>query len=176
MNDIAGGPISQQIVFLDLDSTLCSTWHRRHLINWDNIEETDWDAYALACEDDPVFPTVRQLVYDLACLYKVVIVSGRSGVAREATERWLRKHQVPHDELVLRQVGDRSPNEVFKIKTIKKWLDEHPGTRVRFLVDDWSGVVDLAEKEGWNVLLVNPNYPWHEVQGERPALIGGLPV
>jgi hypothetical protein len=165
----------RRVVFVDLDSTLASTWHRRHLINWDDIETTDWEAYALACEDDPIFEGVRKLVYDLSCLYWMIAVTGRYESAREPTKRWIRKHQVHFDELLMRPMGNRRENEEFKIDAIEAWLAEHPDDELYLLVDDWPAVVEPAKERGWDVLLVNPNYPLEESKSNRKALTG-LPV
>ena len=164
----------RKVVFVDLDSTLASTWDRRHLINWDDIEATDWRAYAMACADDTVFPAVRKLVLDYRSLFRVVIVTGRHEDAKEATRAWLRTHGIGYDGLIMRPDGDRRPNEEFKIAAIREWCEMN-GDQVYLLIDDWPPIVEKASEYGWDVLLVNPNYPVEESKSNR-ATLTGLPV
>jgi hypothetical protein len=165
----------RRVVFVDLDSTLCSTWHRRDLINWDDIDSTDWEAYAMACEGDEPFEGVRKIVYDLGCLYHIIAVTGRYESAKDPTLRWLKKYQVYFDDLIMRSMGNRQENEEFKVDAIEKWLAEHPDDELYLLVDDWPAVIEPAKERGWDVLLVNPNYP--RISESRSATAGTtLPI
>lgn len=156
----------KSVVFVDLDSTLANTKQRQHIIE-DAREagrEVDWDEYSMACTADTPFPGPVQLVRVLHWSgYQIVIVSGRSEVARVRTLRWLHRNAIPFDEVILKPPGnDGVPNEEFKVKAIQAWINANPDhddlLKPTLILEDWPPAKDRMEAEGWKVLLVNPDY------------------
>lgn len=156
----------RSVVFVDLDSTLADTTQRQYIITEAREAglDVDWERYSQACSDDVPFPGPVQLVRVLHWSgYQIVIVSGRSEVARVRTLRWLHRHDVPYDEVILKPPGnDKVPNEEFKVAAIKEWIRRHPDhddlIKPTLILEDWPPAKDRMEAEGWKVLLVNPDY------------------
>jgi len=107
------------------------------------------------CEQDllnrPVAELLQTLPYD-GYGTRIVLLSGRQSEFREHTERWLAKHRVQYDELWMRAVGDRRPDDVVKAEL----FDRHVRNRfaVRFVLDDRDRVVALWRRLGlscWQV-------------------------
>ena len=146
----------QGTICVDLDSTLCDTSPRHHLIS-DPREDTDWVAYSLACENDMPIPGACRLVKLLAPHYRIVIVSSRDESARELTERWLAAHDVPFDELILGG-GDGAPTglEDFKVHHVGAIVGR--GEQVALMVDDLPSLPPAMQLLGVPVLTVRPPY------------------
>lgn len=143
-------------ICIDLDSTLCDTSPRHHLIA-DPREDTDWVAYSLACENDMPIPGACRLVQLLAPHYRIVIVSARNEAARGLTERWLAAHGVPHDELILGG-GDGAPAglEDFKVHHVGGLVGR--GEQVALMVDDLPSLPVAMQLLDVPVLTVRPPY------------------
>lgn len=91
----------KSLITFDLDSTLCDTGHRHHMI--DRVNGTDWKAYSLACVDDAPVAGLVLVARLLASLPNVAVhgLSARNGVAALQTAAWMRKHGVPLKEIHL---------------------------------------------------------------------------
>jgi hypothetical protein len=148
-----------KIVAWDLDSTIASTVHRRHLIPEVQTDSPAWHAYSKACaEDEPIEGTIA-LMRLLRLFVRQHIVTGRSELARPDTRDWLSRHDVPCDLLVMRAVADdRVPGEELKIRYIRRV--RAAGNEVVLFVDDWEpAAVAIRRATGVPVLVVNPCDP-----------------
>jgi hypothetical protein len=146
-----------RVITWDLDSTIAHTGHRQHMVAAIKDGHATWDDYSLACDaDTPISGTV-QLMRLLKNRYQLIIVTGRSEVARAKTEAWLRQHDVPCDQLIMRAQGSHEPNGRFKVGAIRQL--EKTGCTVLLHVEDWPEAADyIREHTGLMVLCVNPEY------------------
>lgn len=56
---------------------------------------------------------VVNMCHTLSNQMEIVIVTGRQEKSREATEAWLKKHEIPHSHVYMREKGDdRRDDEV----------------------------------------------------------------
>ncbi|ALA46494.1 putative polynucleotide kinase/phosphatase [Dickeya phage BF25/12] len=102
-------------VIFDLDGTLADGRHRLHLLPTKDYDKTEsWTEFNLAAVDDLPFWDNIDLCEALGSDYKIVILTGRSDVAREVTLDWLRKHGVYFNELVMRKQSDNRKDTVIK--------------------------------------------------------------
>ena len=149
---IAGDPL----YCWDLDSTVCSTLHRRHMVPAIAAGESTWDEYAMRCADDvPVAGSVA-LMRELKGSH--VAISGRSGLAEELTWQWMRKHDVPLNGLLLRAYGDHTPNGAYKIRVLRALREA--GADIRLYFEDWAEVAwQVSEETGIPVVGINPFDP-----------------
>lgn len=153
-----GGRDARATVCVDLDSTLCDTSHRHHLVlAGEEREQTDWVAYSLACAGDAPIEGVRRLVRLLARDHRIVLVSSRDEQARALTEAWLAEHDVPFDELILGGVdGAPAALDAFKVHHVAALIDR--GERVALVIDDLPSLPAAMAPLGVPVLSVRPPY------------------
>ncbi|MBT2489507.1 AAA family ATPase [Streptomyces sp. ISL-96] len=83
----------------------------------------------------------------------IVLLSGRGEEYRAQTETWLRRHEVPYDELWMREAGDGRRDDVVKAEL----FDRHVRHRyaVRVSLDDRDRVVALWRRMGLPTWQVN---------------------
>ncbi|MFF5704962.1 AAA family ATPase [Streptomyces sp. NPDC012794] len=83
----------------------------------------------------------------------IVLLSGRGEEHRQQTESWLRRHEVPYDELWMRAAGDTRRDDVVKAEL----FDAHVRDRyaVRVSLDDRDRVVAVWRRMGLPTWQVN---------------------
>lgn len=104
-------------VIFDLDGTLADGRHRLHLLPTKDYDKTEsWTEFNLAAVDDLPFRDNIEMcnLFAFGDYYNVVILTGRSDVARDITEEWLDKHGVQYNELVMRSQADNRKDTVIK--------------------------------------------------------------
>lgn len=102
-------------VVFDLDGTLADGRHRLHLLPTKDYDKTEsWTRFNLAAVDDLAFQDNIDLCNALGLHYKVIILTGRSDVARQITLDWLWHHNVYFNELVMRSQSDNRKDTVIK--------------------------------------------------------------
>lgn len=166
------------LYIFDLDGTLALIDHRRPLVErpacphcgWhkdcdhsrDGTRPTfkpDWDAFHAACVDDRVNkPIAKILMTLLKSNIDVLIFSGRSEAVREQTEKWLDDRvNVVYDEdcLIMRPVGDFTPDDILKRQWYENMLDEDK-ERLVAVFDDRDRVVKMWRDLGITCLQVAP--------------------
>ena len=137
------------IVSFDLDSTLCDTAHRQHLVNREEGGVTDWDAYSMACADDAPGPGLPLALAFQQLGARLVVCSARSVGARKLTDQWLREQGLRVLAMRLREEGDHTKHIEWKAQAVKDLSDfcEHAfGEPIALHVDDWPAVKDATEK------------------------------
>jgi hypothetical protein len=147
--------LSQDVVVVDLDSTLADT-RQRHFLSPTEDDTKTWEDYAGACENDVPIEGSVALVRLLYPYYFIYILTGRDGSARVKTEAWLEKNRIPYDLLRMREIDDVEGNGLYKSREIAKMRDM--GYNVRLFMDDWPEVCESVEIEGTPSLCVNPRY------------------
>jgi ribonuclease J len=142
-------------VCVDLDSTLCDTSHRHHMVlDGEERVNTDWVAYSLACADDTRIEGTCRLVRILAEHHRIVLLTSRDQQARSLTEKWLAEHDVPYDELIM---GDGTVGlEEFKAHHVAALIER--GENVELVIDDLPTLPAALEPLGIPVLTVRPPY------------------
>lgn len=105
------------------------------------------DPYDASSADEDLLnvPVARVLQMAKAQGYKVILLSGREQLYREPTERFLSKHQIAYDLLLMRTTNDYRKDNI-----IKKELFQQEITGkyfIEFLLDDRNQVVDMWRKD-----------------------------
>ena len=144
-------------VIFDLDGTLADIETRRGISIKEN-GKMDWDIFfdpnniSLDIPNRPVI-TMARLLKDSG--HRIVILSGRSKVTKDATRDWLKQFDVPFDVLKM-----RPDNKEFKFmpddQLKKLWLDQlFPNTDdVLCVFDDRDKVVKMWRENGLPCLQV----------------------
>ena len=144
-----------EVVCWDLDSSVRSTVHRRHMLPKIRAGQANWDDYSmLAADDTPIAGSVA-LMKLMEDAYWNIAVSGASGAALDLTRAWAEKHDVPLDDYILRPAGDTTENGIFKVGVVRKL--QAAGLVVVLFVEDWEPAARrIAEETGVPVLGINP--------------------
>lgn len=143
-------------ITVDLDSTLCDTSARHHLIKDDGT--TDWAAYSLACSTDrPVEGVIAVMKAYKKLGYHIIIVSMRSGQSLGLTTAWLKANGIEFDGLVLNSDDGQLHHGEYKVEKLRRLIDR--GFDIDLHLDDWLEAADyIEEKLHIPVLRVNPGY------------------
>lgn len=110
---------------------------------------------ASTCEQDEL----NRPVYDVVKSYherghRIILVSGRMDTYKPQTLKWLEKHQIPYDELIMRREKDMRKDSMIKREIFDNHIKEN--YYVEFVLDDRNQVVDMWRKElGLACLQVN---------------------
>ena len=129
-------------VVLDLDGALCDTSSVEHL-----IEDADFATFqeaAVGCPPDPELVEVAR--QQAAARRAVLIVSGREFIWHDHTLDWLVEHEIPHDAVYLRVVGDYRKDIVIKAEILQQIGAD--GYRVLEAWDDKPRVVEMWREKG----------------------------
>jgi predicted kinase len=107
------------------------------------------------CDEDLLNVSVRQALdsFRRADNDVIVLLSGRGEEHRVKTEEWLRRHEVPYDELWMRAAGDSRRDDIVKAEL----FDRHVRHRfaVRVSLDDRDRVVAIWRRMGLPTWQVN---------------------
>lgn len=115
MNQLSLPAKGKAIVF-DLDGTLADGQARLHLLPkpQDAHQTFAWDAFNLAAVDDLPLQDNIDLCNLLGLTHRIIILTGRSAVAKDITLAWLDKHGVNYDNLIMRGQDDHRKDIEFK--------------------------------------------------------------
>lgn len=145
-------PPETRLVTFDLDSTLCNTGHRQHLIDREN--GTDWVAYSMACADDAPVHGLVTVARLLALVPNIVVhgLSARKHAALDLTMDWMRQQGVPLEKVWLDEstVGDYIEGYThadYKLARLRA-VEEATGLTVILHFDDYSDVAYRFEQAG----------------------------
>lgn len=138
-------------IIVDLDGTLCDIRHRLHHIQG---KKRDYDAFHAACVNDTPKQIIIDLVNQLSDFYKIIICSGRSDSVKDKTIQWLKDNKVNYSDIVMRQHGDHTHDDVLK----RQWLEQGllgEKQDIAFVLDDRCRVVDMWRDQGLTCLQVD---------------------
>ena len=120
---------------------LADAGHRQHHLTARN----DWMAFFAAAVDDGLFAEMARLVDLLADDVVVVLVTARPTTIRDVTLRWLDRHDVRYDLLVMRSGSDFRPARSVKREVVG--LLRSVGFDLRLAIDDDHRNVAMFEAE-----------------------------
>lgn len=136
----------RMLVVVDIDGVLADVRHRVHHVE---TPPKDWDAFFAAAPKDPLLEQGRLTVTRLAEVFDIVYLSGRPERCREDTLTWLRRHDLPPGDVLLRPPGDHRPARFVKVETLDRLAVDRA---IAVLVDDDPLVLDAARNAGYDVL------------------------
>jgi predicted kinase len=125
-------PDLPKAVWLDIDGTVADMKRcGRGPFEWHRVGE-----------DDPIQHVVDVVHALRDAGYKIVVMSGRDEVSKEDTVLWLKKHDIPFDDIFMRPEGSQEKDN--KIKHDLFWEHVAPKYDVRFALDDRNQVVEFT--------------------------------
>jgi len=137
--------MTNNVVVVDLDGTLCNSAHRDHL-----AKAGLWDEFHAKLAEDEPWADVAKLVATLdddAYNFTVVGLTGRNERYREATLKWLHLHHIRLDDLLMRPDNDYQPDHVLKPAMLEAAYEFH---KVWFILEDRDKVVEAWRNLGYN--------------------------
>jgi hypothetical protein len=127
-------------IICDIDGTLAHM-HNRSPYEWNKVGE---DIY-----DDAVGTILKRFKPG----YHIILLSGRDGVCETETIEWLKRYDVPYDQLFMRWPGNMEKDTVIKKRMFEEYIREQ--YQVEFVLDDRNSVVKMWRDEiGLKVLQV----------------------
>lgn len=142
--------MQEDIVVFDIDGTLADVSERIHHVR---TKPKNWDAFFEGMAQDRAIHSMVRLCNILhASSIRIVLCSGRTEQYRRQTVEWLERESVRYHELRLRRDGDRRSDAIAK----KEMLRDLDRSRVLFIVEDRSRVVEMWRAEGYVCLQCAP--------------------
>ena len=121
-------PDLPKAIICDLDGTLA-------LMNGRNPFD------ASKCDEDEINNPVANVLRNYKKLgYEILLVSGREDRYKDPTLRFLEKHQVEYDELIMRKTQDSRKDSIIKTEIYNEFIKDK--YFVEFVLDDRNQVVD----------------------------------
>lgn len=143
----------------DLDGTMADISHRLHYIKSSKpgySVKPHWKEFFEACVDDkPIAWTIDlfKVLYE-ASSYQYnerLILTGRSEVVRDQTDKWLIHNGIFYDYLIMRPEKNYQPDDILKPKLLEDFL-RGKDFNVQFIVEDRQKVVNKWRQLGYHVL------------------------
>jgi uncharacterized HAD superfamily protein len=133
----------EKAVMVDVDGTLADMRGVRGPFEWDKVHL------------DKPHQDVIQLVRDLSLIGRqIIIMTGRDGVAEDATKQWLASHGVPYDNFFIRPQGNFEKDSIIKSRIYMDHIRDNYD--VEFILDDRDQVVEMWRSIGLRCLQVAP--------------------
>jgi len=124
-------------ILVDLDGTLALFAGQRGPFDWDKVGDDK--------VNEPVASLVAQAAFFEGYKISIIILSGRDGVAKDASIEWLDKNAIVYDKVFMRAAGDTRKDSIVKRELYEKHIKDK--YFVEFVLDDRDQVVDLWRKD-----------------------------
>jgi hypothetical protein len=130
-------------VFCDIDHTLSAASWRDHMIG-----VSSWDEYHQESDKDEVIAATVELIRCLhSCGHVIIGITSRPARWRQLTLSWLFRHQVPMEDILMREGDDYRPAPELKMALARKYLGDDL-TGMDLLIEDRDDVVAAFRAEG----------------------------
>lgn len=143
-------PNKTEVIWCDLDNTLCNTAHRNHFM--DRAKgKPNWKAFFDGMVDDSVNTWCANILDRMYLDFPIVYSSGRPDSYRSHTENWLRRFDLDyHKHLFMRSKNDFRQDDI--VKEIILEFEVFTRYKVLFALDDRAQVVKKLREHGVTVL------------------------
>ena len=133
-------------ILVDIDGTLAHMNGKRGAFEWGKVGRDDCDE------------AVKLVVNSLASYSgaKIIVLSGRDGICRPETEKWLDDNTVLYDELFMRKAGDMRKDTLIKAEIF--WSEIADNYDVLMVIDDRPSVCRMWRDLGLKVMQVGNPY------------------
>lgn len=141
----------------DLDSTIRDTQHRRWLVPEIKAGNADWNDYSMLCANDSPIEGSIALMRE-AKEVSHIGVTGSNECARNLTNLWMEKHNVPLAAIIMRPNDYALANAKWKVMVIRAlW---RANADIRLFFEDWDEVAAyITQETKIPVVGINPFYP-----------------
>jgi predicted kinase len=135
-------PGALKAILVDIDGTIAEMGDRSPY-DWNNVGK-----------DEPIREVLKVVQWAAEAGYQVILMSGRDGVCRPQTAKWLDLNGIWFDRLFMRAEGDQRRDSIVKRELFDAHIrDEYD---ILFVLDDRQQVVDMWRGLGLRCLQVAP--------------------
>jgi hypothetical protein len=139
----------KRCVVLDIDGVIADVRHRLRFVA---SKPKNWHAFFAAAPKDPPLDVGVRFAREAASSHEIVYLTGRPERTRDDTLAWLREHDLPDGELIMRRERDRRPAVLTKTQALRTLAKTR---RVELVVDDDPVVVESLRTAGFPVRLAD---------------------
>ncbi len=125
----------RDIVIVDMDGTIADATRREREFLL-KPRKKNWPGFFRDMELDPPIPAIFNHVMKLSRKYDIIILTGRPEKYRPQTERWLKKHKVPAERVLMRRKGDSRPDYEAKTDLLRELKESLLGRKIVLALDD----------------------------------------
>jgi phosphoglycolate phosphatase-like HAD superfamily hydrolase len=136
------------IAVFDIDGVVADVRHRVHHVEG---RQKHWGRFFDAAAQDSGSPEGIEWALRASADHELVWLTGRPEWLRAVTTRWLAKHGLPTDELIMRPEQDYRPARLLKVAALNRLADRD----VVVFVDDDPQVVQAAAAAGFPAALAD---------------------
>lgn len=140
---------ARSVAVFDIDGVVADVRHRLKHISG---RQKDWNGFFAAAGHDAALADGIALLAELSESHDIVWLTGRPERLRAITTRWLAKHGLPTEPLLMRADGDFQPARVTKLRLLTELLRERD---VAVVIDDDPDVVAALKEVGLPVRLAD---------------------
>lgn len=146
------------IVIVDIDNTIADTNHRLKYLYPTDGAKKDWPRFFAEAENDDPIPHVLTMVDLLGRSgHYICLLTARPERERIGTERWLSKHGIAYDNLLMRLDNDFRKDSISKEEMFNRNLLEAKD-QIVCAFEDRLHVAEMWRSLGIPVLLCNDEW------------------
>ena len=144
----------KRIILCDIDGTLATIGDRAKILEKDELTEKDYDEFNARSAASSCIQDIANIVRNLKdAETKIYLITAREKKWKKITQHWLRLNEIPYDNLLMRNDGDKNSDADVKLKIVKEYVNPK---RVWFVLEDRDDVVQMYREDlGLTCLQVN---------------------
>mgnify|MGYP003135672827 FL=1 len=144
----------KRIILCDIDGTLAKIGDRAKILEKDELTEKDYDEFNARSTTSGCIEDIANIVRNLKdAETKIYLITAREKKWKKITQHWLRLNEIPYDNLLMRNDGDKNSDADVKLKIVKEYVNPK---RVWFVLEDRDDVVQMYREDlGLTCLQVN---------------------
>ena len=144
----------KRIILCDIDGTLATIGDRAKILEKDKLTEKEYDEFNAQSESSSCIEDIANIIRNLKdAETKIYLITAREKKWKKITQHWLRLNEIPYDNLLMRNDGDKNSDADVKLKIVKEYVNPK---RVWFVLEDRDDVVQMYREDlGLTCLQVN---------------------
>ena len=144
----------KRIILCDIDGTLATIGDRAKILEKDKLTEKEYDEFNAQSESSCCIEDIANIVRNLKdSETKIYLITAREKKWKKITQSWLKLNEIPYDNLLMRNDGDKNSDADVKLKIVKEYVNPK---RVWFVLEDRDDVVQMYREDlGLTCLQVN---------------------
>ena len=144
----------KRIILCDIDGTLATIGDRAKILEKDKLTEKEYDEFNARSAASSCIQDIANIIRNLKdAETKIYLITAREKKWKKITQSWLKLNEIPYDNLLMRNDGDKNSDADVKLKIVKEYVNPK---RVWFVLEDRDDVVQMYREDlGLTCLQVN---------------------